>query len=120
MARYDAQGPGGGDEQIMQTSPLEFSPDGRTLAVGGQTYAPARLVLLDGSTLARLPDQPQHLPRWRAKSPDVAFSADGRFVAASFMLLSPHNVSMDGVWTGIRTAHGPWSGTCHTSHAVPR
>ena len=96
MARYDAQGPGGGDEPIMQTSPLEFSPDGRTLAVAGQAYAPASLVLLDGSTLAPLPDQPQHLPRWRAKSPDVDFSADGRFVAASFMLLSPHNVSMDG------------------------
>ena len=25
-----------------------------------------------------------------------------------------------GFWTGIRTAHGPWSGTCHTSHAVRR
>ena len=110
MARYDAQGPGGGDEQIMQTSPLEFSPDGRTLAVAGQAYAPASLVLLDGSTLARLPDQPQHLPRWRAKSPDVAFSADGRFVAASFMLLSPHNVSMDGLGRAPRPRTDPGLG----------
>ena len=105
MKHYNAQGPGGGDEQIMQTSPVEFSPDGRTLAVSGQAYAPASLVLLNGSTLATLPDQPQHLPRWRAKSPDVAYSADGRFLAASFMLLSPHN-PLDGRAPGPRTDPG--------------
>jgi DNA-binding SARP family transcriptional activator/WD40 repeat protein len=95
VARYDADGPGGGEEQFLQTSPMAFSPDGRTLAVAGQAWGPASLVLLNGSTLARLPGQPRHLPRWRAKSPDVAFSADGRFVAASFMLMSPHNTSID-------------------------
>src|SRR5262249_2242623 len=85
------------------TSPMAFSPDGRTLAVAGQSWDPASLVLLDSSTLTKLPDQPRHLPRWRAKSPDVAFSADGRFLAASFMLMSPRNRSSDGVPDRTRT-----------------
>ncbi len=42
---------------------------------------------------------PGNRPTFRGgerQSPDVAFSADGRFVAASFMLLSPRNDSIGG------------------------
>jgi WD40 repeat protein len=102
-ARYDADGPGGGEEQGSQTSPMAFSPDGSTLAVAGQAWGPAGLVLLNGFTLTPLPGQPGHLPRWRAKSPDVAYSADGRFLAASFMLMAPRNTSIDDTWDRTRT-----------------
>ena len=47
-ARYDADGPGPSDVQFLQTSPLAFSPDGRTLAVGDETFGSTPLVLLDG------------------------------------------------------------------------
>ena len=103
MARYDTDGPGVGERQFLQTSPLAWSPDGKTLAVGGQTWTPASLVLLDGFTLTPVPTQPRFLPTWRAKSPDVAFSADGRYVAASFMLMSPRNSSIDDATDRTRT-----------------
>ena len=92
LARYDADGPGT-DPQLLQTTPLAFSPDGRTLAVGAQSFSAPPLVLLDAQTLRPLPTQPGHLPRWPAKSPSTAFSADGRFVAATFLLMSPRNTS---------------------------
>ncbi|HEX3296603.1 MAG TPA: BTAD domain-containing putative transcriptional regulator [Nocardioides sp.] len=98
-ARYDTDGPGPANEQFFGLGPLGFSPDGRTLAVGAQTYSSPALVLLDGRTLQPLPAQPTHLPDVRVKDRDVAFSADGRHVAASYMVLAPgtHQDSNDPI-----------------------
>jgi DNA-binding SARP family transcriptional activator len=63
IARYDTDGPGSTDYQFFTLGALAFSPDGRILAVGAQTYSPPSLVLLDGRTLRRLHTQPTHLPQ---------------------------------------------------------
>jgi hypothetical protein len=59
--------------------PLEWSPDGRTLAVGhGQPWAPLRTVLLDPATDAR-----RELAVAAPPGPAVAFSADGGWTFAA-------------------------------------
>jgi DNA-binding SARP family transcriptional activator/WD40 repeat protein len=95
VARYDTDGPGRTDLQFFDLGAMAFSPDGKVLAVGTQTYSAPALVLLDGRTLNPLETQPAHVPQTRAKSRDVGFSADGRHVAVSYMLLAP------GIQTGV-------------------
>jgi DNA-binding SARP family transcriptional activator len=60
-----------------------FSPDGHTLAV--VMAAPARqpVMLLDGGTLEPLPVQPGGPPRMRWQVNDLAWSRDGRHLAAT-------------------------------------
>lgn len=83
-ARYDTDGRRAAAE-FWETSPLAFSPDGRVLAIGGQSSQAPGVVLVDGSSLRPLPHQPGGLHGWSAKSTDVAFSARGRFLAASLI-----------------------------------
>ena len=107
LARYDTDGPGPPDGQFFALGALAFSPDGRTLAVGAQTYSSPPLVLLDGHTLRPLQTQPTHFPRLRVKDRDVAFSADGRRVAASVLLLAP-GLHPDGDDPILRTETRVW------------
>ncbi len=94
IARYDTDGPGPTDLQFFDLGAMAFSPDGKILAVGAQTYSAPAVVLLDGRTLRPLHPQPARVPQI-AKARDVAFSADGRHVAVSYMLLTP------GIQSGV-------------------
>jgi len=60
-----------------------FSPDGRTLAVGRVTPARQPVVLLDAGNLEPQGDQPRELAPGRWQLNDLAFSRDGRRLAAS-------------------------------------
>ena len=63
--------------------PLEFSPDGRLLAVGASPIVGAPLSLLDARTLQPVPIQPAGLPRSGWVASDLDFSSNGRHLAAA-------------------------------------
>ena len=84
-ARFDADG---GKPQIAfwpGMAPLDFSPDGRQLAVGKFNLDPDSVVLLDSKTLEPMPDQAGGLPSRPSLVNDVKFSADGSRMAAAFI-----------------------------------
>ena len=66
-----------------QVGQVEFSPDGHSLAVSmaAPTHQPVKL--LDARTLEPTRVQPQGLAKWRWQFLDMAFSGDGRHLAAT-------------------------------------
>ena len=108
-ARYDADG---GKPQIAfwpVMAALDFSPDGRRLAVGKFNLDPDSVVLLDARTMEPLPDQVGGLPSRPSLVNDVRFSADGTRLAAAFI---EHNRGSDAwvastvlVWDTADLAH---------------
>jgi WD40 repeat protein/DNA-binding SARP family transcriptional activator/energy-coupling factor transporter ATP-binding protein EcfA2 len=62
---------------------LEFSPDGRTLAVGRAPLSRGPVALLDAQTLDRSGVRLRGLPRAGWRTADVSFSEDGRVLAAA-------------------------------------
>jgi WD40 repeat protein/DNA-binding SARP family transcriptional activator len=64
--------------------PLEFSPDGKQLAVGFHTFEGDPVQLLDGATLLPSGVQLGGLPEAPAQAMDVSFSPDGSRIAATF------------------------------------
>ncbi len=82
---FDADG---GRPQIANwpgMSPLAFSPDGRTLAVGKVNLDRESLVLLDTEDYEPGTDRVGGLPSWPSLVNDVRFSADGTRLAAAFI-----------------------------------
>jgi hypothetical protein len=79
--------------------PLEWSPDGRALAVGhGQPWAPLRTILLDPATDAR-----RELPIGVPPGSAVAFSADGGWSFAAATRPSGMRARLPG-WLGFLLA----------------
>ena len=80
LAEYQA----GTDRRPNWTSrSVSFSPDGRTLAVARVTPARQPIVLLDASSLEPQRGQLVGLKVGRVQHSDMAFSLDGRYVAAT-------------------------------------
>jgi WD40 repeat protein/DNA-binding SARP family transcriptional activator len=70
------------DPPFQWFAPMAYSPDGSTLAVGAPALSADPLLLLDATTLERLPAQLGGLNDRRSRVEDVTFSADGSTVAA--------------------------------------
>lgn len=63
--------------------PVEHSPEGDLAVVGPQNLDPRAVLLVDPDTLEPLDAQLGGLPQRPTRASDVAFSADGRYVAAA-------------------------------------
>ena len=85
LGRYD---------ELTAASRVAFRPDGKQLAVGNQpdpaepsTFDPMPLRLVDPTTFAEQPVQLGGQPE-RAYTVAPDYSADGRFLAASFVIVA--------------------------------
>ena len=85
-------------------SPMAFSPDGATLAVGMPALAKRPIRLLDARTLDELPAQLPDAPRQPSRVVDIGFSADGSAVAANFQLFD----RAGGYWTQVNSEVLVW------------
>ena len=83
-ASYDGDGPGR-RQNLFIPGALAYSPDGAVVAVGSQPVARPSLVLVDSETMKPLRVQPSGLPPRPAMGLSVAFSANGRWLAGSFL-----------------------------------
>lgn len=83
-ASYDGDGPGR-RQNVFIPGALAYSPDGAVVAVGSQPVAKRSLVLVDSETMKPLRVQPSGLPSRPAMGLSVAFSANGRWLAGSFL-----------------------------------
>ncbi|HET6560404.1 MAG TPA: BTAD domain-containing putative transcriptional regulator [Marmoricola sp.] len=83
-ASYDGDGPGT-RHTLFIPGALAYSPGGAVVAVGSQPVATPSLVLLDSETMEPVPDQPSALTSRPAMGLSVAFSANGRWLAGSFL-----------------------------------
>lgn len=81
-----------GETSLQLDRAMEFSPDGRWLAVAATPLLGAPLALLDATTLEPAPQRLAGLPRRGWVTTDVAFSADSGHLAASIAR-----------WTGPRS-----------------
>ena len=102
LATWDLDGPGVSRRAVFPPGMLARSPDGEVVAVGQQVFASApQLTLLDAETLRPLPQQLTGFPELRAKSPGIAFSGDGDWLAATFQMIpddatQPGTVDIEG------------------------
>jgi DNA-binding SARP family transcriptional activator/WD40 repeat protein/energy-coupling factor transporter ATP-binding protein EcfA2 len=92
----------GAAREDPQPRSIEFSPDGRTLAVATTTGSRRAVAVLDAGTLAaaaRLADLPKGT--WRATS--LSHSQDGRFLAASLERLEHGEESLEtaSTWAAV-------------------
>ncbi|MCW2766487.1 MAG: transcriptional regulator, family [Nocardioides sp.] len=78
---------------------LQFSPDGRVLAVGRTPFSGAPVELLDARTLEVLPTQLGGLPSGRWKASDLYFSEDGESVAVAIQKIVTRGDSRETVAT---------------------
>jgi WD40 repeat protein len=83
LATYDTDGDSPANVQHWFMTPLAFSPDGATLAVGSGAYVRGSLRLLDPRTLTPSDVQLGHQTGAAAKIVAIAYSASGRYLAVS-------------------------------------
>jgi DNA-binding SARP family transcriptional activator/WD40 repeat protein len=84
----DIDGPDVVRSSLYPSGAVAFSPDSQTLAVGTQIWTEDPVQLYDVDTLERVGPLPG-LPRRAAKVVDLAYSADGNHLVASFLFLAP-------------------------------
>lgn len=82
-----ATAPEPADRPFQWFAPMEYSPDGRTLAVGAPAMSAQPLQLLDAVTLEPTAAQLSGLGGRRTRVEDVTFSADGSTAAAAVQRL---------------------------------
>jgi len=82
---------------------VEFSPDGRTLAVGTTPLSDYPVVLLDAGSLAESRPTLGGLPQAGWLAADISYSADGRFLAAALQKLEPgeDSLQVESTWAAV-------------------
>jgi DNA-binding SARP family transcriptional activator/WD40 repeat protein len=93
-ASYDGDGPGR-RQNLYTPGALAYSPDGAVVAVGSQPVARPSLVLVDSETMKPVPVQPSGLPSRPAMGLSVAFSANGRWLAGSFLYVEGEGIAAE-------------------------
>lgn len=87
-------------DEIDELRSVQFSPDGRSLAVGRTPFSPDPVALFDGETL-RPGVRLAGLPRGPWRTADVAFSQDGRTLAAALQRMRTRD--------GVREVASTWA-----------
>ena len=96
-------GAGAARGESDESRSIEFSPDGRLLAVGRTPLSRDPVALLDGETLAKVQPRLSGLPPADWRVADVAFSQDGRSLGVALQRYRQRGATLSGasLWVAV-------------------
>jgi WD40 repeat protein len=88
---------------------IEFSPDGQVLAVGMTALSRRPVSLLDARTLAETGTRLGGLPGTAWRAADIAYSEDGRYLAAALQMLETagNTLEVASTWAAVWRLNSP-------------